>query len=117
MIAKSNALLFYRMLILPLGLMSIVPILICLYFIHNFLLVLTIFLSLPLSPSSAFHVYSVEWSPTRLDFLMDGALYGSRLARDVVLPTSPMVRYDGLMSERSVVDGDVFPCLRGAVWR
>lgn len=36
------------------------------------------------------HVYAVEWSPTSLDFFVDGVHYFSRTASEVALPTAPM---------------------------
>ena len=37
-----------------------------------------------------FHVYAVEWTADRIDFFADGALYFTRTAAEVRLPTSPM---------------------------
>eukprot|EP00040_Diaphanoeca_grandis_P018933 m.99662 g.99662 ORF g.99662 m.99662 type:complete len:313 (-) comp27178_c0_seq3:787-1725(-) len=37
-----------------------------------------------------FHVYTVEWSPERLDFYVDGNLYLTRMSEHVDLPTDPM---------------------------
>ena len=55
-----------------------------------------------------FHTYAVEWSPGRLDFLVDDVMYFSRTAAQVRLPTSKMfVIFD------QAVDSWLFPPTAG----
>ena len=50
------------------------------------------------------HVYTIEWSPSGIDFFLDGEKYFSRDASKVALPDSPMyIIFD------QAVDATVFP--------